>query len=90
MTQASPTVRHAARVILLDEADRVLLVRFEYAGRRWWATPGGALEGDETHAQAGESLLTSGFSEPSRNRSTKRLPDLVTTLAPSLLPTSLL
>lgn len=52
MTEASPTVRHAARVLLLDEADRLLLVRFEYSGRRWWAAPGGGLEGEETHEQA--------------------------------------
>lgn len=52
MTEGSPTVRHAARVVLLDETDRILLVRFEYAGRRWWATPGGGLEGHETHKQA--------------------------------------
>ena len=52
MTEASPTVRHAARAILFDETDRTLLVRYEYAGRRWWATPGDALEGAETHEQA--------------------------------------
>ena len=52
MTEGSPTVRRAARVILLDETDRILLVRFEYAGRRWWATPGGGLEDRETHEQA--------------------------------------
>ena len=52
MTEASPTVRHAARVLLLDEADRLLLVGFEYSGRRWWAAPGGGLDGDETHEQA--------------------------------------
>lgn len=43
--------RRAARVILLDETDRVLLIRFEIARRDgqvvFWATPGGGLEGDE-------------------------------------------
>ncbi len=52
MTGETPTVRRASRVVLLDEADRVLLARFEYGGRRWWATPGGALEGGETHEEA--------------------------------------
>lgn len=42
--------RDAARVLLLDPADRVLLVRFEdretdYA---WWATPGGGIRPDES------------------------------------------
>lgn len=52
MTETSPTVRHAARVILLDKAGRVLLARFEYSGRRWWAAPGGGLDEGETHEQA--------------------------------------
>ncbi len=52
MTDETPTLRRASRVVLLDESDRVLLVRFEYDGRRWWATPGGALEGEETHEDA--------------------------------------
>lgn len=43
--------RQAARVVLLDEQDRVLLIRFELARRDgrvvFWATPGGGLEGDE-------------------------------------------
>lgn len=52
MTEGAPTVRHAARVVLLDGTRRVLLARFEYGGRRWWAAPGGGLEGDETHEQA--------------------------------------
>jgi len=49
-----PTPRYAARVVLLDESDRVLLVRFRdpESGRTWWATPGGALEPGETHEAA--------------------------------------
>lgn len=43
--------RLAARVILLDEQDRVLLIRFEIVRRGgdvvFWATPGGGIEGDE-------------------------------------------
>ncbi len=52
MAEGAPTVRHAARVILLDETSRVLLARFEYGGKRWWAAPGGGLDDDETHEQA--------------------------------------
>ena len=45
-----PTPRPAARVLLLDPAGRVLLVRFvdretDYA---WWATPGGGILPGET------------------------------------------
>jgi 8-oxo-dGTP pyrophosphatase MutT (NUDIX family) len=47
-----PTVRHAARVVLLDKAGRVLLARFEYLGRAWWVAPGGGLEPAETHEEA--------------------------------------
>lgn len=43
--------RRAARVILLDETDRVLLIRFVITRRGgdvvFWATPGGGLEGGE-------------------------------------------
>jgi 8-oxo-dGTP pyrophosphatase MutT (NUDIX family) len=44
-------------VILLDEADRVLLVRFEYEGRSWWGTPGGGLEPGESHKDAARREL---------------------------------
>ena len=47
-----PTVRHAARVVLLDETGRVLLARFEYRGKAWWLAPGGGLEPAETHEEA--------------------------------------
>ena len=30
----------------------MLLFQYEDGGRRWWATPGGALEGDETFEEA--------------------------------------
>jgi 8-oxo-dGTP pyrophosphatase MutT (NUDIX family) len=42
--------------VLLDSHDRVLLVHFvdRQRGVEWWATPGGALERDETHEQAVE------------------------------------
>ena len=49
-----PVVRDAARVVVLDGADRLLLARFENAerGTAWWAAPGGALKSGETHEQA--------------------------------------
>jgi 8-oxo-dGTP pyrophosphatase MutT (NUDIX family) len=52
MTEEVSILRHAARVVMLDETDRVLLVRFEYAGRSWWVAPGGGLEEGETHESA--------------------------------------
>jgi len=46
--------RNAARVVLLDAADRVLLLRCHEPGadRAFWITPGGGLEDDESHEQA--------------------------------------
>jgi len=45
-------LRRAARAVVLDPDDRVLLVRFEFPARAVWAAPGGGLDGDETHEQA--------------------------------------
>jgi 8-oxo-dGTP pyrophosphatase MutT (NUDIX family) len=44
-----PRLRHAARVLLLDERDRVLLFRFvrPETGGVFWASPGGGLEDGE-------------------------------------------
>jgi len=44
--------RHAVRVLLFDEADRVLLVRFWDGDRSWWCTPGGGIEPGETDEDA--------------------------------------
>ena len=46
-------IREAARALVVDPDDRVLLVRFEFpnTGRRW-ALPGGGLEPGETHVDA--------------------------------------
>lgn len=46
--------RDAARVLLLDRDDRLLLFRCEEPGadRSFWITPGGGLEQGETHEQA--------------------------------------
>jgi 8-oxo-dGTP pyrophosphatase MutT (NUDIX family) len=47
-------VRRAARVILLDPADRVLLMRYDQPAPngRHWATPGGGAEDGEDYAAA--------------------------------------
>lgn len=50
-----PTARKVSRVILLDPADRILLLHgFEPADPAddWWFTPGGGLEGGESREQA--------------------------------------
>ena len=47
--------RRAARVILLDEADRLLLVRghdVDQPERSWWFTVGGGIDAGETARQA--------------------------------------
>lgn len=51
---AAPTPRPAARAVVVDTRDRLLLVRFvdPSRGASWWATPGGGLEPGETHEQA--------------------------------------
>ncbi len=48
------TVREAARAVVLDDADRILLVKFiePGTGRIHWATPGGGLAPGETHEDA--------------------------------------
>ncbi len=51
MTSADIT-RDAVRVLLLDESDRVLLVRFWDGDRSWWCTPGGGVAGGESDEQA--------------------------------------
>jgi 8-oxo-dGTP diphosphatase len=41
-------IRPAARAVLLDPDDRVLLVRFDFPGRTVWAAPGGGIEPGES------------------------------------------
>jgi 8-oxo-dGTP pyrophosphatase MutT (NUDIX family) len=48
LSQGSLRIRPAARAVLLDPDDRILLVRFEFPARTVWATPGGGIEPDET------------------------------------------
>jgi 8-oxo-dGTP diphosphatase len=45
-------IRSAVRAIVLDPADRVLLVRFDFDGRTVWACPGGGIEDGEAEAVA--------------------------------------
>jgi 8-oxo-dGTP pyrophosphatase MutT (NUDIX family) len=57
-TQEQPLVREAARVLLLDPSDRVLLVAHVPAtGRRVWTAPGGGLRPGEDHVAAARREL---------------------------------
>jgi 8-oxo-dGTP pyrophosphatase MutT (NUDIX family) len=47
-----PRLRQAARAIMLDPDDRVLLVEFTFPDTVVWATPGGGLLEGETDADA--------------------------------------
>jgi 8-oxo-dGTP pyrophosphatase MutT (NUDIX family) len=49
---SEPHLRVAARAIVLDDADRVLLVRFSAPDREIWLTTGGGMEEGETDADA--------------------------------------
>ncbi|MFD8423537.1 NUDIX hydrolase [Streptomyces sp. NPDC059466] len=51
MTTSAPPLREAARAILLDADDRVLLLRYDENGG-FWATPGGSLEPGEDDSTA--------------------------------------
>ncbi len=45
-------LRQAVRAVVLDPADRILLVRFEFPTNGVWATPGGGIDEGETPEQA--------------------------------------
>jgi 8-oxo-dGTP diphosphatase len=45
-------IRDAARALVIDADDRVLLVRFEFPTATRWALPGGGLEPGESHVEA--------------------------------------
>src|SRR5439155_23405110 len=49
-----PVLRPAVRLILFDNANRLLLVRFEDSSRQvsWWAAPGGGLKPGENYEEA--------------------------------------
>ncbi len=56
--EGTPIPRRAARVILRDHANRVLLIRYNIAGYIFWTTPGGAVEpGESDHAAATRELF---------------------------------
>lgn len=52
MTPELPLARRASRLLVVNEAGRILLFRYEDERGAWWATPGGGLEGDETFEEA--------------------------------------
>jgi 8-oxo-dGTP pyrophosphatase MutT (NUDIX family) len=47
-----PVFRQASRLVVIDPNKRILLFQYEDDLRRWWATPGGGLEGEETFEEA--------------------------------------
>lgn len=55
---SAPRLRPAARALVLDPDDRLLLLRFEFPpaadrpGQTVWVPPGGGLEPSESHASA--------------------------------------
>jgi 8-oxo-dGTP pyrophosphatase MutT (NUDIX family) len=63
-----PTDRIAARAIVFDPDDRILLVHFRepHTLAGWWATPGGALDPGETHEEGlrRELLEEAGIEAP--------------------------
>lgn len=63
-----PTPRRAARLLVIDpRTSAVLLFQYEDDGRRWWATPGGALDGDETFEEAAAREATEELGISSRS-----------------------
>ena len=45
-------LRQAARLVVIDPDSKVLLFQYEGDRRKWWATPGGGLEAEETFEEA--------------------------------------
>jgi 8-oxo-dGTP diphosphatase len=45
-------LRHSVRALIVDEVDRVLLCRWDIAGKPVWGTPGGGIEEGESHLAA--------------------------------------
>jgi len=77
--------RPSARLLLLDDLNRVLLFRFvlKESGRAFWATPGGELDPGESFAQAAmrelreeTGIVIAAVGDPVASRAfTMRLPD---------------
>jgi len=51
------SIRESARVVVLDEHDRIVLLRYQEDGHAYWATPGGSLEPGEKHLDAARREL---------------------------------
>ncbi len=49
---SSPKLRPAVRGVILDDADRILLVHFRFPTEAVWACPGGGIEPGETDEAA--------------------------------------
>jgi 8-oxo-dGTP pyrophosphatase MutT (NUDIX family) len=49
---SQPRLRDAVRALVVDDDDRVLLVRFEFPNWVGWATPGGGIDPHETDEDA--------------------------------------
>lgn len=52
-----PPLREGVRALVLDEKNRVLLVRFDLPDGILWATPGGGVEGNESLEDAIRRVL---------------------------------
>ncbi|ADB31509.1 NUDIX hydrolase [Kribbella flavida DSM 17836] len=53
LQRVAPKLRPAARALVVDRDDRILLLRFEFAdGHRAWAAPGGGVEPGESLREA--------------------------------------
>ena len=63
---SAPRLRPAVRAVLLDPADRILLVRFAFPDRVVWACPGGGIEPGESdeHALRRELAEETGLLDP--------------------------
>lgn len=78
---ATRAARPAARILLVDSQNRVLLFRFTPADRLpFWVTPGGALDPGETYAQAARRELREevGLDQDCGPEVARRLVDFVT------------
>jgi 8-oxo-dGTP diphosphatase len=49
---AEPRIREAVRALVIDELDRILLVRFEFPNATRWALPGGGINPGESDVVA--------------------------------------
>lgn len=57
-----PVLRRAARLLVFDPEHSVLLFQYEDERRKWWATPGGGVEGEETFEEAAARQAAEEFS----------------------------